>query len=54
MSETLGSLIDKLTTANLRLWHLEEIKHDDDANDSEVADSCMWDYCCEQTAECTY
>ena len=33
MSETLGSLIDKLTIANLRLWHLEEVKHDDQASD---------------------
>ena len=38
MSETLGSLIDKLTIANLRLWHLEEVKHDGEASDSEVAD----------------
>ena len=38
MPETLGSLIDKLTIANLRLWHLEEVKHDDEASDSEVAD----------------
>ena len=38
MSETLGSLIDKLTIANLRLWHLEEIKHDDEASDSQVAE----------------
>ena len=38
MSETLGSLIDKLTIANLRLWHLEEVKHDELASDSEVAD----------------
>ena len=40
MSETLGSLIDKLTIANLRLWHLEEVKHDDETSDSDVADSC--------------
>ena len=40
MSETLGSLIDKLTIANLRLWHLEEVKYNDEASDSEVADSC--------------
>ena len=38
MSETLGNLIDKLTIANLRLWHLEEVKHDEQASDSEVAD----------------
>ena len=38
MPETLGSLIDKLAITNLRLWHLEEVKHDDEASDSEVAD----------------
>ena len=38
MSETLDSLIDKLAIANLRLWYLEEIKHDEEASDSEVAD----------------
>lgn len=26
MAETLGSLIDKLTIANIRLWHLEDAK----------------------------
>lgn len=28
MAETLGSLIDKLTIANCRLWHLEELRRD--------------------------
>ncbi len=28
MAETLGSLIDKLTIANIRLWHLEDIRRD--------------------------
>ena len=28
MAETLGSLVDKLTIANVRLWHLEEIRRD--------------------------
>ncbi len=28
MAETLGSLIDKLTIANLRLWHLEDVRRD--------------------------
>lgn len=28
MAETLGSLIDKLTVANLRLWHLEDRRRD--------------------------
>jgi cell division protein FtsB len=35
--ETLGSLIDKLTIANVRLWHLEETKHDTSADDAQVA-----------------
>lgn len=28
MAETLGSLIDKLTIANIRLWHLEDARRD--------------------------
>ena len=28
MAETLGSLIDKLTIANIRLWHLEDLRRD--------------------------
>jgi len=28
MAETLGTLIDKLTIANIRLWHLEDIRRD--------------------------
>ena len=28
MAETLGSLIDKLTIANIRLWHLEDVRRD--------------------------
>lgn len=28
MAETLGSLIDKLTIANIRLWHLEDKRRD--------------------------
>ncbi len=28
MAETLGSLVDKLTIANLRLWHLEDARRD--------------------------
>ena len=35
--ETLGSLVDKLTIANVRLWHLEETKHSPKATDQEVA-----------------
>lgn len=39
MAETIGSLIDKLSIMNLKLWHQEEIKHDPKANDKTVADS---------------
>jgi len=28
MAETLGSLVDKLTIANIRLWHLEDQRRD--------------------------
>ena len=37
MAETLGSLIDKLSIANIRLWHLEEVKHSAEADDKSVA-----------------
>ncbi len=33
MAETLGSLIDKLTIANIRLWHLEDIRRDRSLSD---------------------
>ena len=35
--ETPGSLVDKLTIVNLKLWHQEEIAHDPEAIDSVVA-----------------
>ena len=35
MAETLGSLIDKLTIKNIRLWHLEDIRRDMTLPDSE-------------------
>ena len=41
MSETLGSLVDKLTIANVRLWHLEDQRRDltlSDAKRLEAAD----------------
>lgn len=34
MAETLGSLIDKLTIANVRLWHLEDTRRDRSLTDS--------------------
>lgn len=33
--ETLGSLIDKLAIANIRLWHLEERRRDKSNSDAE-------------------
>ncbi|OGS01845.1 MAG: hypothetical protein A2V88_17640 [Elusimicrobia bacterium RBG_16_66_12] len=35
MAETLGSLIDKLSIANIRLWHLEDRRRDAAATDAE-------------------
>ena len=35
MAETLGSLIDKLTIANIRLWHLEDTRRDRNLPDRE-------------------
>jgi len=35
MAETLGSLIDKLSIANNRLWHLEDVRRDLSLPDSE-------------------
>lgn len=37
--ETFGDLVDKLSICNIRLWHLEEIKHNNDASDKDVADA---------------
>ncbi len=34
MAETLGSLIDKLSVANIRLWHLEDQRRDKERSDS--------------------
>ncbi len=39
MAETLGSLIDKLTIKNLRLWHLEDIRRDMSLPDSQRLDA---------------
>jgi hypothetical protein len=33
--ETIGSAIDKLTIANIRLWHLEDRRRDRSLTDSE-------------------
>jgi hypothetical protein len=39
MAETLGSLIDKLTIKNLRLWHLEDARRDMSLPDSQRLDA---------------
>ncbi len=38
MAETLGSLVDKLSIKNLRLWHLEEALEAIDASDPQAAE----------------
>lgn len=38
--ETLGSLIDKLTIANNRLWHLEDKRRDKSLPDKERLAAC--------------
>ena len=35
MAETLGSLVDKLSVANIRLWHLEDRRRDRSLTDQE-------------------
>ena len=38
--DTIGSLVDKLTIVNLRIWMAEDIKRKKDATDKEIADAC--------------
>jgi uncharacterized protein YpiB (UPF0302 family) len=40
MMDTIGSLIDKLTVVNIRVWMAEDIKRKSDATDKEIADAC--------------
>lgn len=35
--DTIGSLIDKLTIVNIRIWMAEDIKRDKEASDKQVA-----------------
>lgn len=35
--DTIGSLIDKLTVVNIRIWMAEDIKRNRDASDKEIA-----------------
>lgn len=37
--ETLGSLIDKLSIINLKIWHAEEVAHNPEASDKEIANA---------------
>lgn len=39
VAETFGSLVDKITVANLKLWHLEEIAHMMTATDKAIAEA---------------
>jgi len=36
MAETLGSLVDKLSIKNLRLWHLDELLEDESGSDTKT------------------
>ena len=40
MADTIGSLIDKLTVTNIRIWMAEDIKRKKNASDKEIADAC--------------
>jgi methyl-accepting chemotaxis protein len=37
--DTIGSLIDKLTIVNIRIWMAEDIKRDKSASDKKIADA---------------
>lgn len=37
--ETLGSLIDKLSIVNLKLYHAEDVAQEEGASDKQVADA---------------
>lgn len=37
--DSIGSLIDKLTVANIRIWFAEDVKRNKDASDKEIADA---------------
>lgn len=39
MMDTLGSLIDKLTVVNIRIWTAEDIKRNKGASDTEIANA---------------
>ena len=36
---TLGKLVDELTVVNLKIWHLEDVKRDAEADDTAVANA---------------
>jgi len=38
MAETVGSLVDKITIMNLKLWHLEDEARRTDVDDSHIAE----------------
>lgn len=37
--DTIGSLIDKLSVVNIRIWMAEDIKRDRNATDKQIADA---------------
>jgi hypothetical protein len=38
--QTIGSVVDQLTIANIRLWHLEDIRRDKSLPDSKRLEAC--------------
>ena len=38
--DTIGSLIDKLSVVNIRIWFAEDLKRDKLASDRQIADAC--------------
>ena len=38
--QTIGSVIDQLTIANIRLWHLEDKRRDKSLSDKERLEAC--------------
>lgn len=37
--DTLGSLVDKLSVTNLKIWFAEDLKRDPNATDKQIADA---------------
>jgi hypothetical protein len=46
--ETLGSLIDKLSIVNIRIWTAEDIKRNKESSDKQIADATKITNICNQ------